>query len=176
MEEYRTERETCIYSGGDYCLPPSVSLLIIPHFPYTEIMAAQQAPRRQDHILANSTLCFRRSMFAVPLALLGTVPTSRLVTDVLMTLGDKCLWKSLGLIITCRALNFPCHTREEAELGWAAVFWGVNRGNPFFLTTFWPPFLFPLLSPPPSGTAPINVGPFLQGQVLGLRNGRIYPP
>lgn len=31
---------------------------------------------------ANSTLCFR-SMLAVPLALLGTVATSRLVTDVL---------------------------------------------------------------------------------------------
>lgn len=38
---------------------------------------------------------------------------------------------SLGLIMTCRALNSPCHTRDEAEPGQAAAFSSEKGGSPF---------------------------------------------
>ena len=56
-----------------------VSCLISPHFCYVKMMTAS---RRQGCILANSMLRFRNTL-AIPLALPGTVPASRLVTDVL---------------------------------------------------------------------------------------------
>lgn len=38
---------------------------------------------------------------------------------------------SLGLIMTCRAHNSPCHTRDEAEQGRAAAFSREEGASPF---------------------------------------------
>lgn len=82
---------------------------------------------------------------------------------------------SLGLIMTCRALNFPCHIRDEAEPGQAAAFSSEEGGSPFSDSS--PATLpLPLVTPPCSDTVLINSGHFLKGQVLGQRDGRVSPP
>lgn len=56
-----------------------------PHNPSLSLQGdddSKEATPRPGCILAHPTLCFR-SLLAVPLALSGTIPTSRLVTDVL---------------------------------------------------------------------------------------------
>lgn len=77
--------------------------------------------------------------------------------------------------MTCRALNFPCHTRDEAELGRAAAFSSGEEGFPFADSS--PTTLpLPLVTPPCSDTVLISARQFLKGQALGQRDGRVGPP
>lgn len=81
---------------------------------------------------------------------------------------------SLGLIMTCRSLNFPCHTRDEPEPGRVAVF-SRRKGGPPFSDSSSPTLPLPLVTPPCSDTVLINAGHLLKGQALGQRDGRVGP-
>ena len=54
---------------------------------------------------------------------------------------------SLGLIMTCGALNLPCHTGDGAQLGWTVAL-SLRRGDPLLSDSPLPGF-FPTLTPLP---------------------------
>lgn len=79
---------------------------------------------------------------------------------------------SLGLIMTCRALNSPCHIRMRQSWGGLLLLGGGGETT-FFLTPLSPPFLFPSLTPNPQmhTLPPLNASHCLEGQAQDRQMG-----